>query len=40
MKPHLVLEQAVEKDSAKTLDGVAAHRQSLAHARQVFAALG
>jgi inosose dehydratase len=39
MKPHLVLEQAVEKDSAKTLDGVEAHRQSLANARQVFAAL-
>jgi len=39
LKPHLVLEQAVEKDSPKTLDGVAAHRQSLAHARQVFAAL-
>ena len=39
MKPHLVLEQAVEKGSPQTLDGVAAHRQSLANARQVFAAL-
>ena len=39
MKPHLVLEQAVEKGSPQTLDGVAAHRQSLAHARRIFAAL-
>jgi inosose dehydratase len=39
MKPHLVLEQAVEKGSPQTLDGVAAHRQSLAHVRRVFAAL-
>jgi inosose dehydratase len=39
MKPHLVLEQAVEKGSPRTLDGVAAHRESLAHARRIFAAL-
>lgn len=39
MKPHLVLEQAVEKGSPQTLDGVAAHRESLAHARRIFAAL-
>ncbi len=40
LKPHLVLEQAVESGSPRTLDGVAAHRLSLANARQVFAALG
>lgn len=34
---HLVLEQAVEKGSPNTLDGVAAHRLSLANVRRVFA---
>lgn len=39
LKPHLVLEQAVEKGSPQTLAGVAAHRLSLEHARRIFAAL-
>lgn len=39
-KPHLVLEQAVENGSPNTLDAVAAHRESLAAARRVFAGLG
>lgn len=37
IKPHLSLEQAVEKGSSHTLDAVAAHKQSVANARQVFA---
>jgi inosose dehydratase len=36
MKPHLVLEQAIEKNSPHTLDAVTAHKQSLVNARQVF----
>jgi inosose dehydratase len=36
IKPHLVLEQAVEAGSPKTLDVRAAHRQSLANARELF----
>jgi inosose dehydratase len=40
MSPLLSLEQAVEKGSTDTLDAVAAHRQSLANTRAVFAALG
>jgi inosose dehydratase len=36
VKPHLVLEQAVETGSPKTLDVVAAHRQGLAKARELF----
>ena len=39
VKPHLVLEVAVEKGTPKTLDPVAAHRQSAEYARQVFAKL-
>jgi inosose dehydratase len=35
--PLLVLEQAVEKDSPKTMRAVEAHRRSVAHAREVFA---
>jgi inosose dehydratase len=38
LKPHLVLEQAVEPGSPQTLEGVAAHQQSLANARRLFAA--
>lgn len=37
LTPHLVLEQAVEKGSPSTLDGVAAHRQSHANVRRLFA---
>lgn len=36
VKPHLVLEQAVEKGSPQTLDAVEAHRHSIAYAKQVF----
>lgn len=37
VKPHLVLEVAVEKGTPKTLDPVTAHRQSAEFARKVFA---
>ncbi len=37
IKPHLVMEIAVEKGTPKTLDPVEAHRQSCAYARKVFA---
>jgi inosose dehydratase len=40
MSPLLSLEQAVEKGSPDTLDAVAAHRQSLANTRTVFAPPG
>ncbi len=33
----LVIEQAVEKDTPKTLDPVEAHRRGSRYARQVFA---
>ena len=36
LKPHLVLEQAVETGSPKKLDVVAAHRQGLANVHQLF----
>jgi inosose dehydratase len=36
-RPHLVLEQAVEKDTPKTLDIVEAHRRGVLYARKVFA---
>jgi len=36
IKPHLVLEQAVEVGSPKTLDVIAAHRQGLANVRELF----
>jgi inosose dehydratase len=37
VRPHLVLEQAVEKDSPKTMQAVEAHRRSVACAQEVFA---
>jgi inosose dehydratase len=37
VKPHLVLEQSVEKDSPKTMDAAAAHRRGGEYARKVFA---
>jgi len=36
-KPHLVLEQAVEKGTPQTLDPVTAHRRSAEYARRIFA---
>lgn len=39
MKPLLVLEQAVEKGSPETLDGVEAHKRSLTHTQRTFARL-
>jgi inosose dehydratase len=36
LKPHLVLEQAVESGSPRTLDVVSAHRQGFANVRQLF----
>lgn len=39
LKPHLVLEQAVEKGSPHTMDAVKAHRQSVENTRVVFAGL-
>lgn len=39
-KPHLVMEIAVEQGTPKTLDPVAAHRQSAEYARRVLADLG
>ena len=38
MKPHLVLEQAVEADSPNTLDAAEAHRRSLKQVLSTFAA--
>ncbi|NOX55028.1 MAG: sugar phosphate isomerase/epimerase [Planctomycetes bacterium] len=35
--PHVVLEQAVEKGTPHTMDGLAAHRRSIEYARKVFA---
>lgn len=39
VRPHLVLEQCVEKESPKTMDGVEAHKRDLMAAREVFAGL-
>lgn len=39
VRPHMVLEVAVEEGTPKTLSPVEAHRQSAAYARSVFAAL-
>jgi inosose dehydratase len=39
VKPHIVVEQAVEKGSPQTMDAVAAHKASAAYARKVFAAM-
>lgn len=38
LRPHVVLEQAVEAKSPKTLDAVTAHRQGREYAAEVFAA--
>lgn len=37
IRPHLVLEQAVEQGSTRSLDPVEAHRRSCEYAREVFA---
>jgi inosose dehydratase len=37
VRPHLVLEQAVEKGSPNTLNAIDAHRQSLTYANDLFA---
>lgn len=39
VRPHLVLEQAVEKGTPRTMDGLAAHRASTVYARRTFASL-
>lgn len=39
VKPHLVLEVAVENGTPKTMDPVTAHRKSAEYARQVFSVL-
>lgn len=36
VKPHLVLEQCLEKTSPKTMDGVAAHKADLVYVKKVF----
>jgi inosose dehydratase len=38
VKPHLVLEQAVEAKTPKTLTASEAHRRGVKHAAEVFAA--
>ncbi|MHC4180958.1 MAG: sugar phosphate isomerase/epimerase family protein, partial [Planctomycetota bacterium] len=38
VKPHLVIEQAPEGGTPKTMDAVQSHRRSCAYARRVFAA--
>ncbi len=40
VKPHLVLEQAVEAASPKTMNAVEAHRKGGEYARRVFAGFG
>ena len=40
IKPHLVLEQAIEKGSERSLSPVEAHRQSTQTARKIFAPFG
>jgi inosose dehydratase len=39
LRPHLVLEQCIEKESPNTMDAVAAHRQDVQYASRVFASL-
>jgi inosose dehydratase len=39
LRPHLVLEQCVEKKSPNTLDAVAAHQKDVQYASRVFASL-
>lgn len=36
VKPHLVLEQCLEKTSPKTMDGVRAHKEDLVYMKKVF----
>jgi inosose dehydratase len=36
VKPHLVLEQCLEKASPKTMDGVRAHKEDLVYVKKVF----
>jgi len=36
VKPHLVLEQCLEKTSPKTMDGVQAHKEDLVYVKNVF----
>lgn len=36
VKPHLVLEQCLEKTSPKTMDGVQAHKEDLVYVKKVF----
>ncbi|MET7256784.1 sugar phosphate isomerase/epimerase family protein [Dyadobacter fermentans] len=36
VKPHLVLEQCLEKASPKTMDGVQAHKEDLVYVKKVF----
>jgi inosose dehydratase len=40
VKPHLVLEQAVEQGTPNTMDAVAGHRRSCQYAQEVLAPLG
>jgi inosose dehydratase len=39
VKPHLVIEQAPEQGTPKTIDAVESHRRSCAYARRVFAGM-
>lgn len=39
IKPHVVLEQAIEKGTPNTMTAVEAHKKSLAYAKEVFASL-
>ncbi|MNL41920.1 hypothetical protein D3C87_1643500 [compost metagenome] len=36
VKPHLVLEQCLEKTSPKTMGGVQAHKEDLVYVKKVF----
>jgi len=40
VKPHLVIEQAPEQGTPKTIDAVETHRRSVRYARRVFAEMG
>ena len=40
VRPHLVVEQAVEDASPNTMDALSAHRPSCANTRRIFAAFG
>lgn len=39
IRPHLVLEQSVEKESPDTMNAVEAHQKSLAYAKEIFSTL-